>query len=59
MNTNNTGVLILAAGKGTRMHSAQPKVLQKVLDEPMLAYVMDAVEPLFGNNVSWLIIRLF
>ena len=55
MNTNNTGVLILAAGKGTRMHSAQPKVLQKVLDEPMLAYVMDAVEPLFGNNV-WTII---
>ena len=55
MNTNNTGVLILAAGKGTRMHSAQPKVLQKILDEPILAYVMNAVEPVFGNKV-WTII---
>ncbi len=55
MNTNKTGVLILAAGKGTRMHSVQPKVLQKILDEPMLAYVMDAVEPLFEDKV-WPII---
>ena len=55
MNTNKTGVLILAAGKGTRMHSVQPKVLQKVLDEPILSYVMAAVEPLFGDSV-WTII---
>jgi UDP-N-acetylglucosamine diphosphorylase/glucosamine-1-phosphate N-acetyltransferase len=34
--------IILAAGKGTRMKSDLPKVLHKVCDRPMLAYVMDA-----------------
>ncbi|WP_333593331.1 MULTISPECIES: bifunctional UDP-N-acetylglucosamine diphosphorylase/glucosamine-1-phosphate N-acetyltransferase GlmU [Aminobacterium] len=32
------GVLILAAGKGTRMKSSLPKVLQPVLEEPLLFY---------------------
>ena len=41
--------VILAAGKGTRMHSAKPKVLQTVLNEPMLHYVYAALEPLFGD----------
>ena len=40
--------IILAAGKGTRMHSARPKVLQELLGEPMLAYVVSALRPLFG-----------
>ena len=44
-----SAALILAAGKGTRMHSARPKVLQELLGEPMLAYVLAALRPLFGE----------
>ncbi len=40
------GALVLAAGKGTRMHSEAPKVLRTILGEPMLAYVFDALRPL-------------
>ena len=40
-----TGALILAAGKGTRMHSERPKVLQTILGEPMLAHVLRAIDP--------------
>ena len=35
--------LILAAGKGTRMQSAVPKVMQPLLEEPMLYYVLRAL----------------
>lgn len=42
--------LILAAGKGTRMRSARPKVLQTLLGEPMLRYVIDAVAAVLGAN---------
>ena len=34
--------IILAAGKGTRMKSAMPKVLHDVCGQPMLAHVMNA-----------------
>ena len=34
--------LILAAGKGTRMKSPAPKVMQPILEEPMLFYVLKA-----------------
>lgn len=43
--------LVLAAGKGTRMHSDRPKVLQTLLSEPMLHYVYKALSPLFGDKV--------
>ncbi|MCF8105013.1 MAG: bifunctional UDP-N-acetylglucosamine diphosphorylase/glucosamine-1-phosphate N-acetyltransferase GlmU [Desulfohalobiaceae bacterium] len=42
--------LILAAGKGTRMQSDYPKVLQPLLDTPMLRYVYRAVEPLLAAD---------
>ena len=32
--------VVLAAGKGTRMHSARPKVLHEVAGRPMLAWVV-------------------
>ncbi len=35
-------VVIMAAGKGTRMKSALPKVLHKLAGAPLLAHVMDA-----------------
>ena len=39
----NLGYVLLAAGKGTRMHSDSPKVLQTVLGKPLLGYVFDAL----------------
>ena len=47
--------LILAAGKGTRMHSHKPKVLQTLLGEPMLRYVLQSLRPLFGQDI-WTVI---
>jgi bifunctional UDP-N-acetylglucosamine pyrophosphorylase/glucosamine-1-phosphate N-acetyltransferase len=49
------GALVLAAGKGTRMHSDTPKVLQRLLHEPLLRYVLDALRPLFGDEV-WAVV---
>lgn len=46
------GAVVLAAGKGTRMHSPRPKVLMELLGEPMLGYVLDSLEPFFGENIS-------
>ena len=39
-----TGVLVLAAGKGTRMKSDTPKVLLELLDEPLLFYPMNSTD---------------
>lgn len=36
--------IIMAGGKGTRMKSVQPKVLHKVLDEPMAGLVIHALK---------------
>lgn len=36
-------VIVLAAGKGTRMHMDVPKVLAPLAGRPMLQYVLDAV----------------
>ena len=36
--------VILAAGKGTRMKSPLPKVMQPLLEEPMLYYVIQALK---------------
>jgi len=35
-------VVVLAAGKGTRMRSALPKVLHEIAGKPMLGHVLDA-----------------
>lgn len=37
------GVLVLAAGKGTRMKSESPKVMQPIMEKPMLYYVLKSI----------------
>jgi len=39
-------VIVLAAGKGTRMKSAMPKVLHPLAGKPMISHVLDTVAPL-------------
>jgi len=47
----NLAVVILAAGKGTRMKSDLAKVLHPVNSRPMLAHVLDSVESLMPNRI--------
>ena len=39
--TMKLGVVVLAAGQGTRMHSRLPKVLHRLAGAPLLAHVLD------------------
>ena len=48
-------IIILAAGKGTRMNCDGPKVLQEVLGRPMIDYVLDSVEK-SGFNVKPIVV---
>src|SRR5690606_5112321 len=45
------GVIVLAAGRGTRMRSALPKVLHPVCGTPMVAHVLAAVQALAPARV--------
>jgi len=42
--------VILAAGKGTRMKSNTPKVLHKIMEKPLLGYVLDNVKELTSES---------
>lgn len=44
-------VIILAAGKGTRMYSQKPKVLHTIGGKPMLAHVIAAAKKLKAANI--------
>ena len=44
-------VVILAAGEGTRMRSARPKVLQPLAGIPMLAHVLDTARRLDPDQI--------
>ena len=45
-------VVILAAGKGTRMFSEKPKVLHKLSNQPLLQYVINAAKNLNPTNIN-------
>ena len=45
-------VVILAAGKGTRMRSASPKVLHRLAGRPMIDYVMRAAQSLAPRTTT-------
>ncbi|MFV0421502.1 bifunctional UDP-N-acetylglucosamine diphosphorylase/glucosamine-1-phosphate N-acetyltransferase GlmU [Oleidesulfovibrio sp.] len=49
------GAVILAAGKGTRMFSHKPKVLQELLGEPILRFVYRALDPIIQGGI-WTVI---
>jgi len=44
-------VVILAAGKGTRMRSSLPKVLHAVADKPMVSHVIDSARHIGATNI--------
>ncbi|MRX27935.1 bifunctional UDP-N-acetylglucosamine diphosphorylase/glucosamine-1-phosphate N-acetyltransferase GlmU [Kangiella sp. HZ709] len=44
-------VVILAAGKGTRMKSSMPKVLHPIASKPMLQHVIDAANKLNAEQI--------
>ena len=43
-------IVIMAAGKGTRMKSARPKVLHTLADKPLVAHVMKAADDLQARH---------
>ena len=51
MTDQEPAVVILAAGKGTRMRSDMPKVLHPVAGRPMLAYTLDLARDLGAGRV--------
>ena len=49
MQEQDLAVVILAAGKGTRMQNPLPKVLIPIFGKPALEYVLDEAEKLFKS----------
>jgi len=50
--SNQTSIIILAAGKGTRMKSDLPKVMHKVAGREMLNMVIDEAKKLNPQNIT-------
>lgn len=52
MSATSSLIIVLAAGKGTRMKSALPKVLHKVAGRSMLGHVLDLAARSAASNVA-------
>jgi bifunctional UDP-N-acetylglucosamine pyrophosphorylase / glucosamine-1-phosphate N-acetyltransferase len=48
-------IVVLAAGKGTRMRSARPKVLHRVAGVPMIEHVLAAARDLSPSSITLVI----
>jgi bifunctional UDP-N-acetylglucosamine pyrophosphorylase/glucosamine-1-phosphate N-acetyltransferase len=46
MSQSRLAAIVLAAGSGTRMKSAMPKVMHPIAGQPMIAHLLRALEPL-------------
>ncbi len=51
MNYSDVGIIILAAGKGTRMKSDMPKVLHKVAGKSMIMHVIETAKKITPDNI--------
>ena len=51
INSKNIGIIILAAGKGTRMKSNLPKVLHKIKGETMIGRILETSMQVDNNNI--------
>lgn len=49
---NDLLVIILAAGKGTRMNSSLPKVMHKIAGKPMISYVLEVAMQLLPKSIK-------
>ncbi|MCW8930096.1 MAG: bifunctional UDP-N-acetylglucosamine diphosphorylase/glucosamine-1-phosphate N-acetyltransferase GlmU [Gammaproteobacteria bacterium] len=45
-------VIVLAAGKGTRMYSSKPKVLHGLAGKPLVQHVIDSAKALSAESIS-------
>src|ERR1700704_3926291 len=45
-------IVVLAAGKGTRMKSAQPKVVHRVAGRPLILHVLDTARALTPSSTT-------
>lgn len=51
MSTQDIAIVILAAGKGTRMKSALPKVMHPIAGRPMLRWLIESAEKLSPKKI--------
>lgn len=43
--------IIMAAGKGTRMHSSLPKVMHRIVEKPMIGHLIDTLKTLDVDKI--------